>query len=90
MAEKMNMDDLGNVAGGHGMGFDPWRDVRASVNTGYLALRNYPSYDERNEIAAINNGSIFRVDTSRRRGDYIWAHFNSLEGWVNENYVVYC
>ena len=91
MAEnKINVENLENVAGGNdGMRYGSWQDVRASVATGYLALRNYPSYDERNEIAAIQNGEAFRVFTGRRNGDYIWAFARGMEGWVNENYVVY-
>ena len=88
--EKMNVENLENVAGGNdGIPSGYWRDVRASVATGYLALRNYPSYDERNEIAAIQNGEAFRVFTERRSGDYIWAYARGMEGWVNGNYVIY-
>ena len=89
MTEKMNVENLENVSGGKVIWQDSWRDVCASVATGYLALRNYPSYDERNEIAAIQNGEAFRVFTGRRNGDYIWAYARGLEGWVNENYVIY-
>ena len=68
MAEnKINVENLENVAGGNdGMRYGSWRDVCASVATGYLALRNYPSYDERNEIAAIQNGDIIEIDINNR------------------------
>ena len=87
---KINVENLENIAGGNdGMYRGSWRDVCASVATGYLALRNNPSYDARNEIVAIQNGEALRVFTGRRNGDYIWAYAREFEGWVNENYVVY-
>ena len=90
MTNEIKLENLENVSGGNdGMGNGYWCDVAASVSTGYLALRNYPSYDERNEIAAIQNGEAFRVFTGKRSGDYIWAYARGLEGWVNENYIVY-
>ena len=90
MTNKINLENLENAAGGNdGMGRGGWTQVIASVATGYLALRNYPSYDERNEIAEIQNGEAFLVLTSKRSGDYIWAYAKGVEGWVNGNYIIF-
>ena len=89
--EKLNVEALEDVAGGNdGMGGDSWRRVMASVEKGYLALRNYPSYDEKNEILPINNGEYFFVDNNRRSGSYVWAAAHGKEGWVNSNYIIWC
>jgi len=42
------------------------------VRTGYLALRNYPAYDSKNEIGPLWNGSVVTViDTCNLNSDYV-------------------
>lgn len=86
--KKLNEQDLDNVAGGIGGPGEPgWKWVLANVNTGYLALRSHPAYDFRNEIAKIVNGTAFQIKPDQISGDYVYAYFNGLRGWVNANYI---
>ena len=90
--EKMNMNEnLEQVTGGNdGMERGTWKDVTASVSSGYLALRNYPSYDDANEIAQIQNGEAFRAYSGKWSGSYVWAYARGMEGWVNADYIIWC
>ena len=84
---KLNDAELDNVSGGND-GHEPtWSWVSASVERGYLALRNAPEWDDRNIIAQIQNGTVFQIMKKRRHGDYVWAYFNGMEGWVNKKYT---
>ncbi len=86
--KKLNDQDLDNVAGGiGGPGEEGWKWVVANVKTGYLALRSSPSYDYRNEIAKIVNGTAFQIKPDETRREYVYAYFNGLKGWVNSNYI---
>ena len=87
--EKMNDQELGAIAGGTGAPVDPgWKWVKASVNTGYLALRSFPTYDPGNEVVKIVNGTAFQIKPDKTNGDYVYAYFNGNYGWVNSKYVV--
>ena len=90
MEEMKNLtpEDLENVAGGND-GARPmqWHRVIANVKTGYLALRSYPSYDDSNIIARIENGVSFLVSYDRTSGEYVWASYNGMDGWVNKKYT---
>ena len=70
-----------------GHGITGWKWVVAKVKTGYLALRSAPSYDYRNEIAKIVDGTAFQIKPDETSGDYVYARFNGMEGWVNSKYV---
>lgn len=70
-----------------GSGLTGWRWVSANVKTGYLALRSAPSYDYRNEIAKIVDGTSFQIKSDQTAGDYVYARFDGMEGWVNSKYV---
>lgn len=70
-----------------GYGIAGWKWVVANVKTGYLALRSAPSYDYRNEIAKIVDGTAFQINPAQTSGDYAYARFNGMEGWVNSKYV---
>lgn len=90
MAEikKMNDQELGMIAGGASAPVEPgWKWVKASVKTGYLALRSFPTYDPRNEIAKIVDGTAFQIKPDKTNGDYVYAYFNGNNGWVNSKYV---
>ena len=58
MTEKLNQEKLRSISGGCDEG-GSWRNVQASVASGFLALRSYPSYDDANIIAEIQNGEYF-------------------------------
>ena len=70
-----------------GTGLTSWKWAAANVRTGYLALRSAPSYDYRNEIAKITDGTAFQVRPDETSGDYVYSRFNGMEGWVNSKYV---
>lgn len=59
------------------------------VNTGYLALRTAPSYDERNEIGELYTGEVVQVQ-DRSNGQYWWVYSPKLgkSGYVNADYLV--
>lgn len=89
--ENMNLEELKDVTGGNdGMGINGWVTVKANVKSGYLALRNFPSYDEKNEIASIYNGEYFKAYRPKTSGVYVWAAAKGCEGWVNSDYVIWC
>ena len=89
--EKINEVDLNKVAGGNdGMGSsgnDNWVCAEPCVRTGYLAIRSYPSYDDSNILDEIYPGSVFTVNTYRWSGNYVWADYRGVQGWVNSDYI---
>lgn len=86
--KKLDDMELGKVTGGNA-GADPysWVQVMANVQTGYLALRSFPAYNDANIIAKINNGTNFQVTYDQQDGDYIMGRYNGNIGWVNRNYI---
>ena len=87
---KMNEENLANVAGGNDGLRTQWVSVKANVAPGtYLALRTAPAYDDANIICQIQPGEIFSIDESRRNGQYIWATAHGLQGWANGDYMKY-
>ena len=86
--EKINAEELAQVSGGNdGMGNENWCSAVPNVRTGYLAIRSYPSYDDSNILDEIYPGSVFRINTFRWSGSYVWAKFNGTYGWVNADYL---
>lgn len=68
-----------------------WRTYSVKVDSGYLALRTYPSYDEANEIAELYTGDVVSVIDASSNSSY-WKVVSSTHhqtGWVNKNYLVY-
>ena len=59
------------------------------VDSGYLALRTYPSYEEWNEIGELYTGDTVTV-LDRSNGQYWWVYSPKLnrEGYVNKDYLV--
>ncbi len=85
--EKIKNDELNTVNGGNDGFTNPnWRTAFCCVESGYLAIRSYASYDDSNELASINQGEVFSVDTSRWSGSYVWANYNGIQGWVNADF----
>lgn len=60
-----------------------------SVN-GYLALRNYPSYNAGNEIGRLYSGeSVLVQDTSGSTYWYVYSTKLGMYGYVNKDYLTY-
>ena len=57
--------------------YKPSKDIQNEVH----------EWDDRNIIAQIQNGTVFQIMKKRRHGDYVWAYFNGMEGWVNKKYT---
>ena len=64
-------------------------DYRVQVSSGYLALRNAPAYDDRNEIGELYTGDIVTV-TDMSNGQYWWVYSSKYgkSGYVNKDYLV--
>jgi len=77
----------GTVAQAENTSYEAMATVR--VESGYLALRNYPAYDYSNETGKLYNGDTVYV-ISTPYSDYWWVYSPSLnrEGYVNCNYLV--
>ncbi len=87
--EKMSDQDLEQIAGGVGGPDEPgWKWAMANVDTGYMALRAFPVYDQRNEKAKIVSGTAFQIKPDQTDGEYVYACFNGEKGWVNSKYVI--
>ena len=58
------------------------------VDTGYLALRTAPAYDEANEIGELYNGDSVEI-TGGRSGNYVWVYSPKYgcSGYVNSNFL---
>ena len=90
MTDKINESNLENVAGGY-TGPEMWHLAQPKVQSGYLALRSQPSWNDSNEIAQIYPGSRFYVDTNTTATGsgymYYFANYNGIRGWVNASYL---
>ena len=93
--EKINDQELDQVAGGAGAG-NVWVTV-GRLQSGYLALRTAPCYDYNNEIRGSEsyNGQTLQITGSYVPGSdgktYVWV-FNprsGKSGYVNSYYLVY-
>ena len=93
MSEMQKLDDqmLEDVNGGYGGPIKlKWRKVRCKVQTGYLALRTLPKYDDSNIIGQITNGTVFEVTDEKNSGDYIWAKYSGVTGWGGQRGTPLC
>ena len=63
-------------------------DYTVSVDTGYLALRTAPDYDEDNEIGSLYSGDRVVVK-EKTKGQYWWVYAPKYgrEGYVNKDYI---
>ena len=63
-----------------------WKTVY--VDSGYLALRNAPSYDSNTEIGQLRTGDTVQID-SECSGSYIYVYSpkHGTSGWVNAGFL---
>ena len=63
-----------------------WKTVR--VDSGYLALREAPSYDSRDKIGRLNTGDTVMVE-GECSGSYIYVYSPKYgtSGWVNAGFL---
>lgn len=63
-------------------------DYTVRVDTGYLALRTAPAYDDSNIIGKLYTGDVVTVE--RKEGDYWWVYSPELDksGYVNKDNLV--
>ena len=68
---------------------NPYYSVK--VNSGYLALRTYPSYEDWNEIGELYTGDVVEVLDTTSNATYWWVYSpkHGKEGYVNKNYLLY-
>ncbi|MBR0397168.1 MAG: hypothetical protein IJI10_02765 [Eubacterium sp.] len=86
---KINEQELEQVTGGKSGISGSWKWVTVTGTKNYLALRNAPAYDDKNEIGKLQNGTKIQIRADITSGAYVWAYASNLnkEGWVNANYV---
>ena len=63
-----------------------WKTVR--VASGYLALRDVPTYDSRDEIGQLHNGDTVQIE-GEATGSYIYVYSPKYgtSGWVNAGFL---
>ena len=88
--KELGKQELRKVVGGNEGVDGSWKEVRATIASGFLALRSAPCYDDGNIIAELQNGEHFKVCDSRWNGCYIWACAHGREGWVHGDYIIWC
>ena len=96
---KITEDELKNITGGvhgkRGLYEGPWKTV-SGLETGYLALRSEPAYDDSNIIGRLYNGNNVQViGNDAYTGNsydpyYTWVYAPVLNksGWVNSRFLV--
>lgn len=69
-----------------------WRAAVSIVDDvpgSYLALRSRPSSNNAYEIPGIRitAGTVFNVDPNETSGNFIYAKYNGVEGWVTKRFA---
>ena len=94
---ELSEEELDKVAGGQGYPYLKARYV-CNLKAGYLAIRNYPSYNASNELGSLYNGQVV-YSTEQYNGVYVWVYANtnpdpvynkgaySGYGWVNSGFL---
>lgn len=100
--KKMNDEELGEVAGGKNAlsGSDHSRKATVrGLQTGFLALRKAPVYDDSNIIGHLYNGYKVRLGDKATTTShdfnhngatpYVWVYSYDLDksGWVNASFI---
>ena len=85
---RINAQELEQVAGGASSA-GSWKWVIVTGTKHYLAIRTAPTYDDKNEIGKVYNGTKIQIRPDVRSGAYVWAYASTIdtEGWVNGSYV---
>ena len=87
--DKLDNLSLEQINGGIIKSIQQIKTVKAYNPSGYLIFRSQPVFDTKSELFHIPNGESLTVDISKRNGSYIRAAYNNVEGWVNENYIIF-
>ena len=91
MMNKVNEQELINVAGGNDGSEGYLCLAEPCVADGYLALRCAPCWDDSNEICKIWPGCTFYVDLNNvaygSGCTYYFANYDGNRGWVNGSYM---
>ena len=99
--DQVNEQNLESVAGGNGYGTAPVFMTVANLQSGYLALRNAPSYNYNNEVVhagpvigelvQVTGGSVMGTGMTGEPCKYIWVYYAKLgvSGYANANFLVY-
>ncbi len=88
----LNNEELENVNGGKG--YDAW-SMKVSVQSGYLALRPQPCWDQYHELAQMPNGATVYTSGQITNGtglngtpcQYMWVQYNGIQGWANAAFL---
>ncbi len=89
----LNSENLESVNGGEGKG-SGWY-MTAAVQSGYLALRPNPVWDQYHELAQIPNGATVYTEGGITNGTglngtpckYRWICYNGRWGWANAAFL---
>ena len=92
---ELGKEELEKVTGGN----DGLTTRRVcNLKKGYLAIRNYPSYNAANELGTLYNGD-YVYSTEKYDGDYVWVYAETKKdtyydkpaysgyGWVNKGFL---
>ncbi|MDO5133649.1 MAG: SH3 domain-containing protein [Eubacteriales bacterium] len=101
--KKMDAADLEEVSGGRHYGAVSDNDsiskkdhhrggstrTVAGLQTGYLAIRTQPAYDDSNIIGRLYNGDKVEITGGHSGNGYVWIYAPSCgkSGWVNQNFI---
>ena len=89
--KKLNDQDLDNITGGvSGRGLTAGGisgEGLAADGVSGSGLTGWRWVSARNEIAKIVDGTAFQIKSDQTAGDYVYARFDGMEGWVNSKYV---
>ncbi len=89
----LNNEELGSVDGGTSKA-NGWY-MTAAVQSGYLALRPQPTWDQYHELAQIPNGATVYTEGGITNGtglngtpcQYRWVCYNGQWGWANAGFL---
>ncbi len=90
----LNNEELENVNGGTSRGYNVW-SMTVCVQSGYLALRPQPVWDQYHELAQIPNGATVYTSGQITNGtglngtpcQYRWVQYNGIQGWANAAFL---
>ncbi len=91
--KALNNEELENVSGGESRA-EGWY-MSVCLQSGYLALRPDPAWDQYSELAQIPNGAEVFTNGEITNGtglngipcQYRWIRYGQLWGWANADYL---